>query len=73
MIFFYNSGMYNWTVDTRELEKDKEKFAKWKLEQLINFGLNGEKISGEELKKYWRNLEIDPDRRRFLGLFIDEI
>jgi len=65
--------MYNWSVDTKELEKDREKFTLWKLEQLINFGLNGEKISEEKLKKYWEELKIDPDRRRFLKLLLDEI
>lgn len=73
VILWYNKLMYNWSVDTKELEKNREKFTLWKLEQLINFGLNGEKINEEELRKYWKALKIDPDRRRFLKLLIDGI
>lgn len=58
--------MYNWSTDTTELEKDKEKYAVWKLEQLINFGLGGEKIPVKLLKKYWDRLQLDPRRRLVL-------
>ena len=43
--------MYNWNIDTKELRKDPQKYAKWRLEQLINYGLNGEKIDEKLLKK----------------------
>ena len=33
----------------KELKKDKDKFAVWKLEQLINFGLDGKKFMIETL------------------------
>lgn len=36
--------MYNWSVDEKKLKKDKEKFAAWKIEQMVNFGLAGKKI-----------------------------
>ena len=36
--------MYNWNTNTIDLEKKPEKFKIWKLEQIINFGLNGEKL-----------------------------
>ena len=48
--------MYNWSTDTRELQKNPELYAIWKLEQLINYGLNGEKIQEKDLKKYLRSL-----------------
>ncbi len=64
--------MYNWSTDTEKLKKDPEKYTIWKLEQLVNFGLNGEKIKAEELKKYWLKINIDQGRRRFLELFINE-
>ena len=35
--------MYNWNTDTTTLRKNPEKYQIWRLEQLINFGLNGEK------------------------------
>ena len=42
--------MYNWSVDVKKLRKNKEKYAIWKLEQMVNFGLNGEKIDKKLLK-----------------------
>lgn len=62
--------MKNWSTDTTELEKDPEKFSIWRLEQLINFGLDDEKIDLNELRKYWDVIHIDPYARKFLALFV---
>lgn len=62
--------MYNWTVDTRKLRKDKRQYAIWKLEQLVNFGLNGKKIKKTELKKYWPSLHLDPIKKRYLSFLL---
>lgn len=65
--------MYNWSTDTRELQKNPEQYAIWKLEQLINYGLNENKINKAELKKYWSSLNIfDPARKKYISLLIDE-
>lgn len=64
--------MYNWSVNEKELKKDKRRYAAWKLEQMINFGLNGKKISALLLKKYWNSITIDPARRKFLALLLYE-
>lgn len=58
--------MYNWSTDTKTLSKNPEKFAVWRLEQLINFGLKGEKLNLLELKKYFNQLKIDPQKRTYL-------
>ena len=42
--------MHNWSVDVKKLRKNKGKYAIWKLEQMVNFGLNGEKIDKKLLK-----------------------
>ncbi|KKQ23758.1 MAG: hypothetical protein US35_C0001G0002 [Parcubacteria group bacterium GW2011_GWA2_37_10] len=62
--------MKNWSTNTRKLRKDKEKFAIWKLEQMVNFGLGKKKIKKSELKKYWKVINIDPAKRKFLSLFV---
>lgn len=62
--------MYNWSVDETELKKNPEKYAIWKLEQQINFGLNGEKIKEAEIRKYWPDLHLDPYRKQFLALLL---
>ncbi|MDP3956789.1 MAG: hypothetical protein Q8P97_02225 [bacterium] len=62
--------MYNWSTDEKELKKDPERYKIWRLEQLANFGLNGEKIKSEDLKKYWDKIKIDPARRKFLSAIL---
>ena len=62
--------MRNWSTDTKTLQKDPEAYAVWKLEQLVNFGLDGEKIDEKELRKYWDQLQIDPSRRAFLHILL---
>ena len=62
--------MRNWSTDTKELEKTAEKFSIWKLEQLINFGLDGAKINLIDLKRYWGKIVIDPVKRKFLSMFV---
>lgn len=59
--------MYNWSTDEKIIKKDPEKYKIWRLEQLINFGLNSKKIDKAELKKYWKKIKIDPARRIFLS------
>ena len=58
--------MRNWSVDTKELKKDKKKYAVWRLEQLVNFGLGKEKIDDKQLKKNWGLLRLDPRKKSFL-------
>ena len=67
----YNQDMYNWSTDERELKKNEKQYAIWKLEQMVNFGLNGEKLSQTELREYWEMLTLDPSRRRFLQVLLD--
>ncbi len=62
--------MRNWSIDIKKLKKDKEKYAIWKLEQMVNFGLGKNKIKKSELKKYWNIINIDPLKRKFLSLFV---
>jgi len=58
--------MRNWTVDTSKFDKKSPVYIKWKLEQLINFGLDDEKIKRNELKEYLSKLSIDPSKRQYL-------
>lgn len=62
--------MFNWSTDTKELKKYPEKYAIWKLEQLINFGLDGKKLKISELKKYFSRLQIDPQKKRYLKFLL---
>lgn len=62
--------MRNWSTDIDVLKKDPEAYAIWKLEQQVNFGLDGEKIEESELRKFWDQLQIDPARRAFLKVLL---
>lgn len=62
--------MYNWSTDTTELKKYPEKYAIWKLEQLINYGLDGEKIDKKLLIKYWDKIRIDKHYREYLKFLL---
>jgi hypothetical protein len=62
--------VYNWSVDLKKLKKNRNEYSIWKLEQMINFGLGGEKIDLNLLKKYWTKLKLDPLRRQFLQFLL---
>lgn len=62
--------MKNWNTDTTRLKQNSSAYQKWRLEQLINYGLDGEKIEKEHLLKYWDEIDIDPGKRRYLALLL---
>ena len=62
--------MYNWSTDTTALKKHPEKYTIWKLERLINYGLDGEKLNKKLLIKYWDKLRIDKYYRAYLKFLL---
>ncbi|OGE76501.1 MAG: hypothetical protein A3C85_03690 [Candidatus Doudnabacteria bacterium RIFCSPHIGHO2_02_FULL_48_21] len=62
--------MYNWSTDETKLGDDPQKKTIWKIQQMVNFGLNGEKISEKKLREFWNVLEIDKSRRNFLNMLL---
>lgn len=58
--------MYNWSVDEKELKKFPEKYKIWKLEQMINWGLGGEKLKEKHVRKYWKKLFMDAPTKDYL-------
>lgn len=60
-----------WDYDEEELKKT-EKGRILLLERKINYGPKDEKISLEEVKKYWQELDLFPLRKRFLEYLIWE-
>lgn len=62
--------MYNWSVDIKRLQKDPIKFAIWKLEQSINYGLGKDKLDLIEIKKLFKKLNIDPDKKTYLNFIL---
>ena len=58
--------MYNWSTDTTRLQRDSEKYKRWKLEQLINYGLSDEKLDTKDLSLFLDQIIIDPRKKRYL-------
>jgi hypothetical protein len=58
----------HWSIDTKELRKDLDGFAIWKLEQWVNWGIGATKASRVDLIKYWDKLDIDEWKRKALSL-----
>lgn len=62
--------MYNWSTDVSRLKLNPKAYEKWKLEQMINFGLGNEKINKKQLKKHFSSLNIDPKKKEFIRLLL---
>ena len=64
--------MHNWSVDVKRLKKHPKKYALWRLEQLINYGLDGEKLDKKEVKRLWPEIKdrIDPNTKAYLGYLL---
>lgn len=63
--------MHNWSIDEQELQKDPKAYAIWKIEQLVNFGLDeDEKLSRSELMQYWNELTLDPKKKQYLAFLL---
>lgn len=62
--------MYNWSTDVDELKKDRRRYAIWRLEQMVNFGLCGEKIKRKEIKRYWSVLNLDSNKKKYLAMLL---
>lgn len=59
--------MYNWSTDEKEFKKQNPKgYRLWRFVQLINYGLDGEKLDRKEIKKAWPKIKdkLDPYARR---------
>lgn len=61
--------MINWSTDEKKFRKENPKEYKlWRLTQLINYGLDGEKLDASEVKKSWSTIKnkIDEATKNYL-------
>lgn len=61
--------MYNWSTDEEYLKQFPEEYERWRLLQLINYGLDGEKLELKKLKKNWRKIKkeiLDDNIKKYL-------
>jgi len=63
--------MRNWSTEITRLQDDHEKYAIWRLEQQLNYGLSeNEKIERRLLEKYLPLLNIDKATRNLLEFLL---
>lgn len=65
--------MYNWSVNEERFKKaDPEKYRLWRLEQMINYGTDGEKLDEEEVKRAWLKIKdrLDPYKARLIEFML---
>ena len=61
--------MNNWSVDEKKFKKESpQHYTVWRLSQLINYGLDGEKLDRKQLKRLWSEVKtkIDPNSKIYL-------
>ena len=63
--------MYNWSIDEKKFKrKDPEAYKIWRIEQMINYGLDTEKLNVKLVKKYWKKLFMDELTRKYLKFLL---
>lgn len=63
--------MYNWSVDEKTFKKtDPQGYKLWRLEQMINWGLGGEKVNEYLVRKHWNKLFMDTQTRKYLEFLL---
>ena len=65
--------MYNWSTDEKTFKcKYPKEYRLWRLTQLINYGLDGEKLSENEVKAAWPQIKdrLDPHKAAYLEFIL---
>ena len=65
--------MINWSTDEKTFKKKYPKeYRLWRLTQLINYGLDGEKLNEKEVKLAWPKIKdrLDPYKARYFELLL---
>ena len=65
--------MINWNTDEKALQENFPKAYKlWRVVQLINYGLEGEKLNMKFIRMHWDSIKdrLESNRRKTLEWFI---
>ena len=65
--------MINWSTDEESFKKNDPKgFEIWRQTQLINYGLDGEKLDKKMLKLNWSKIKerLDPQKATYLEFLL---
>lgn len=67
------SKIYNWSTDEEAFRKaDPKGYEIWHLQQMINYGKEGIKISESAVRKNWEKIRdgIDPSYRAYINFLL---
>lgn len=59
-----------WDYTKTEYDKQAAADPKWRLERLLLYGMNGEKLDRKLLEQYFTELKIPDNTRAFLELLL---
>lgn len=65
--------MINWNTEEKKLKELRpEEYKLWRITQLINYGLEGEKLDEKEIRDVWPKIKdrLNPDKRKVLEFFL---
>lgn len=63
--------MHNWSVDEKTFKRlDPKGYKIWRIQQLINYGLDGEKLSRKDVKRYWKKFYLDSYTKKYLEFLL---
>lgn len=65
--------MYNWSTDEEYLKKFPKEYEKWRMLQLINYGLDGERLDLKKLRRLWLEIKeeiLDENIKKYLQKII---
>ena len=65
--------MYNWSVDEKKFKRQHpQEYKLWRLTQLINYGLDGEKLDRAQVKTAWPKIKdrLDPHLKNYLEFIL---
>jgi hypothetical protein len=69
----YNIHVINWSTDEKKFKKESpHEYKIWRLIQLINYGLDNEKLNRLEVKKAWNKIKtkIDTPTKKYLQFLL---
>lgn len=65
---------YNWShIDEDAMKKaDPEKYRRWRMVQMLNYGCGGEKLDRNEVKTLWPDIQhdVEPYTRRAIDFLL---
>ena len=65
--------MRNWSVDTTKLKQNPKEYEKWKVEQMLTYGMDkGDMLNKEYLRENLSKLNIPSDMANYIKFLLED-